>query len=114
MENNFWNFAQLMNSLGGGDGPLKVYGQSNRYGRRRPHISTRTLEDGKTVVHDTVFFVEGSNGPARRGQVTLQVVDEGNGRTKERLLTVDLPGEPKRVLIQPPKPAFFSRLFSWK
>ena len=107
---------KLMASLGSARGPLKVYGQANNYGRRRPHLSSRLLEDGKTHVHDATFFVEGSNGPARKAKVTLQVVEEEKGKLKERFLAVDVPGEGRIVLIQPPKPAsnFLSRLFSWK
>ncbi len=107
---------KLMSSLGADKGPLKVYGQSNNYGRRRPHLTSRLLEDGRTHVHDATFFVEGSNGPARKAKVTLQVVEEERGKLKERFLAVDVPGEGRIVLIQSPKPAssFFSRLFNWK
>lgn len=105
-----------MDSLGSAKGPLKVYGQANNYGRRRPHVSTRLLEDGKTVVHDATFFVEGSNGPSRKGKVTLQLVEEEKGKLRERFLAVDLAGEGRVVLIEPPRPvsSMFSRLFNWK
>ncbi len=109
---------KLMASLGSAEGPLKVYGQSNNYGRRRPHLSSRLLEDGKTRVHDATFFVEGSNGAARKAKVTLQVVEEGRsgGVLRERFLAVDVPGEGRVVLIEPPKPtlSFFSRFLNWK
>ena len=85
---------------------MKVYGQSNRYGRRRPHVVSRFLDDG-TRCYDTTFWIE---GPAnnRKALVTLQVVqtaDEqknGNG-LRERFLAVELMdrGGEKIILVQP-------------
>lgn len=109
-----------MNYLG--PGPLKVYGQSNRYGRRRPRVISRFLEDG-TRCYDTSFWVESAINN-RKGLVTLQVIDSGaDGKAsglKERFLAVELAdrGGEKVILIQPPqvKSKFswnpFSRLFS--
>lgn len=88
-----------------GEGPLKVYGQSNRYGRRRPHVISRFLEDG-TRCHDTSFWLEGPLNH-RKALVTLQVIenaDKGKGeKLRERFLAVELAdrGGEKIILIQP-------------
>lgn len=114
-----------MNYLG--PGPLKVYGQSNRYGRRRPHVISRFLEDG-TRCYDTSFWIEGPDNQ-RKGLVTLQVIQQ-QGKDKvtegkdtdliERFLAVELAdrGGERIILIQPQqsKSKFswnpFSRIFS--
>lgn len=105
-----------MNYLG--PGPLKVYGQSNRYGRRRPHVITRFLEDG-TRCYDTSFWVE-SPVSSRKGLVTLQVIDndkqvekDKRGGMKERFLAVELAdrGGERIILIQPPRAQ--NKLFNW-
>lgn len=85
-----------------GAGPLKVYGQSNRYGRRRPHVISRFLEDG-TRCYDTSFWLEGPLNH-RKALVTLQVIQAaGEGGLKERFLAVELAdkGGEKIILIQP-------------
>lgn len=115
-----------MNYLG--PGPLKVYGQSNRYGRRRPHIKTRLLDDkNKTKCYETSFWVEGPQN--RKALVNLQVVEEDDAKDsrssskislKERFLSVELVerGNEKIILIQPKMETSrfrwnpFSKLFS--
>ena len=85
-----------------GQGPLKVYGQSNRYGRRRPHVISRFLDDG-TRCYDTSFWVEGPQNH-RKALVTLQVVQDGQKQNlNERYLAVDLVegGRERIILIQP-------------
>ena len=88
-----------------GEGPLKVYGQSNRYGRRRPHVITRFLDDG-TRCYDTSFWLEGPLNH-RKALVTLQVIDNADKgeKLKERFLAVELAdagrGGEKIILIQP-------------
>lgn len=103
-----------------GPGPLKVYGQSNRYGRRRPHIVSRFLEDG-TRCYDTSFWVEGPKNH-HKALVTLQVVQDPKDALKERFLAVELVerGGEKVILIQPQreKGKFnwnpLHKLFNWK
>lgn len=97
-----------MNYLG--PGPLKVYGHSNRYGRRRPHVKTRLLDDkNKTKCYETSFWVEGPENQ-RKALVNLQVVEENDPKNsnsssslKERFLSVELVarGNEKIILIQP-------------
>lgn len=104
----------LMQALGP-PGPLKIYGRSNRYGRRRPQVVSRFLDDGRRCL-DTTFWVEGRNGVESASLVTLQVVEEAPNLLKERFLAIDLPGQKRKVLIQPLPPprssfSFFSRLF---
>lgn len=84
-----------------GEGPLKVYGQSNRYGRRRPHVISRFLDDG-TRCYDTSFWVEGPLNH-RKALVTLQVTSTEDGGLKERFLSLELTdrGGEKVILIQP-------------
>jgi hypothetical protein len=84
-----------------GEGPLKVYGQSNRYGRRRPRVISRFLDDG-TRCYDTSFWIEGPLNH-RKGQVTLQVIEDANTTLMERFLAVELTdkGGEKIILIQP-------------
>ena len=85
-----------------GEGPLKVYGQSNRYGRRRPHIVSRFLDDG-TRCYDTSFWIEGPLNH-KKALVTLQVVqDSADTQLKERFLALELvdKGREKVILIQP-------------
>lgn len=84
-----------------GDGPLKVYGQSNRYGRRRPHVISRFLDDG-TRCYDTSFWIEGPLNH-RKALVTLQVIEDAESKLKERFLAVELAdrGGEKVILIQP-------------
>ena len=103
----------------GGQGQLKVYGQSNRYGRRRPHVISRFLEDGSRC-YDTSFWVE-SPFNSRKALVTLQMVEQPidlDAKTKsmelrERFLSVDLidrGGE--RIILVQPKPKSTGGLFS--
>ena len=95
-----------MNYLG--PGPLKIYGHSNRYGRRRPHLKTRLLDDeNKTKCYETSFWVEGPQNQ-RKALVNLQVVEERSSNStaatlKERFLSVELVerGNEKIILIQP-------------
>jgi len=95
-----------MNYLG--PGPLKVYGHSNRYGRRRPHIKTRFLDDeNKTKCYETSFWLEGPQNQ-RKALVNLQVIEETPKNStstslKERFLSVELVegGNEKIILIQP-------------
>lgn len=84
-----------------GEVPLKVYGQSNRYGRRRPRVISRFLEDG-TRCYDTSFWLEGPLNH-KKALVTLQVVEDDNTKLKERFLAVELTdrGGEKIILIQP-------------
>ena len=111
-----------MNYLG--PGPLKVYGHSNRYGRRRPHVKMRHLDDGNnTKCYETSFWVEGPQNQ-KKALVNLQVIEEASKGSaaltlKERFLSVELVerGNEKIILIQPKieKSRFswnpFSRLF---
>lgn len=117
-----------------GPGPLLVYGQSNRYGRRRPHVISRFLADG-TRCYDTSFWVEGPLNHIK-ALVTLQVIqeedttkdkennskdydfkkDQAKGKElKERFLSVELFDEisgkgQKIILIQP---QIKNTKFSW-
>jgi hypothetical protein len=105
-----------MQSLGP-PGPLKVYGRSNRYGRRRPQVVSRIVEDGQRCF-DTTFWVEGRRGPDAAALVTLQVVEEGTG-LRERFLAIDFPGEGRHVLVRPERSRSggwnpLARLWSWQ
>ncbi len=98
-----------------GPGPLKIYGQSNRYGRRRPHIISRFLEDG-TRCYDTSFWIEGPKNH-HKALVTLQVVQDQSESSlspslKERFLSVELVerGGERVILIQPEREKW---KFSW-
>jgi len=80
-----------------GSGPLKIYGQSNRYGRRRPQVISRFLEDG-TRCYDTNFWIEGAadggkESELKRALVTLQVTEDdgasSESKLKERFLSVE-------------------------
>ena len=109
-----------------GPGPLIVYGQSNRYGRRRPHVISRFLADG-TRCYDTSFWVEGPLNHVK-ALVTLQVIQEAikdrenntidSNKTKElkeRFLSVEFFDEnsgkgQKIILVQP---QIIKTKFSW-
>ena len=69
-----------------GSGPLKVYGQSNRYGRRRPRVISRFLDDG-TRCYDTSFWIEGSKNH-KKALVTLQVIQEKEREGKENNINI--------------------------
>lgn len=91
-------------------GELKFYGKSNNYGRRRPHLIIRFLEDG-TKCYDTTFFIEQSHqnkGRNVKGLVNLQLIQESpqNPALVERYLSIDILNEDgslkkKIVLIKP-------------
>jgi len=106
--------STVMQALGP-PGPLKIYGRSNSYGRRRPQVVSRFLDNGQRCL-DTTFWVEGRKGRESAGLVTLQVVEEAPNVLKERFLAIDIPGQKRKVIIQPPPPpsstfSFLSRLF---
>lgn len=115
-----------MSNYFGGPGQLKVYGQSNRYGRRRPHVISRFLEDGSRC-YDTSFWVE-SPLNNRKALVTLQMVEQQtNGTAKginkstksvelvERFLSVDLidRGGERIILVQPKPKTSFGLFSGW-
>ncbi len=108
-----------------GAGPLKIYGQSNRYGRRRPQVISRFLEDG-TRCYDTNFWIEGDSKNDLRALVTLQVVTDAsdNGKKdnpfKERFLSVEfldkktgVIGRGERIILIQPSMNASSSKFNW-
>lgn len=87
--------SQIVQMLGGL--PLTVHGYTSNRGRRRPAIHESHTADGARTI-ETSFFVQGQHAT---GRVSLQVVEDQEGRWKERYFAVEIPGHPAQVLVQP-------------
>ena len=87
--------VQLLGGL-----PLSVHGHGGGRGggRRRPAVRESFTAEGARCL-EASFFVEGQQGT---GQVSLQTVEDEQGRWRERYLAIQVPGHPLQVLIQPP------------
>lgn len=77
--------------------PLSIHGYTSNRGRRRPAIHESHMSDGARTM-ETSFFVEGRHAT---GKVSLQVVEDEEGRWKERYFAVEIPGHPLQILVQP-------------
>lgn len=87
--------SQIIQMLGGL--PISVHGYTSNRGRRRPAIhESHTAEGARTI--ETSFFVQGQHAT---GRVSLQVVEDEEGRWKERYFAVEIPGHPAQILVHP-------------
>lgn len=87
---------QIVQMLGGL--PISVHGYTSNRSRRRPAIHESFTAEGARCL-DTSFFVQGQ---LATGKVSLQVVEDEDGKWQERYFAVEIPGHPPQILVQPP------------
>lgn len=82
-----------------GKGKFAVYGLGDGHHntRRRPWIEKKILADGRHMV-DAAFYIEGDINKAK---VMVEAIEQEDGTWKDEYLSIEVPGMPTKVLIQP-------------